>query len=67
MLSGLPPMVQAAVFNGALLDLFSPFDDCRRTSKVDICRRDVAEPFIIALRNVVLDEVSDLSFETPGR
>ena len=63
MLSGLPPMVQAAVLDGEFLDPFSPFDDGRGAPEVGGGRRDVAEAFVIALVVVMLDEGPDLVFE----
>ena len=63
MLSGLPLMVQAVAFNGALLDPLSPFDDGRRTSEVGIGRRDIAEALVV----VALDGYDDLGFENPGQ
>ena len=56
-------MVQAALFYGAFLDPFSPFDDGCRSTEVSVGRCDVAEALVIAPMVVVLDEGADLDLE----
>ena len=67
MLSGVPLMIQAAVFDGEFLDPFSPFDNGGGAAEVGVSRRDVAEAFVIALVVIVLDEGPDLVFEVTGQ
>jgi len=45
MLSGVPLMIQAAVFDGEFLDPFSPFDNGGGAAEVGVSRRDVALSF----------------------
>ncbi len=67
MLSGVPLMIQAAVFDGEFLDPFSPFDNGGGAPEVGVSRRDVAEAFVMALVVIVLDEGPDLVFEVTGQ
>ena len=56
-------MVQAAVLDGAFLDPFSPFDDCRGATEVGVGRCDVAEALVVTPMVVVLNEGADLGFK----
>jgi len=48
MLSGLPLMVQATIFDNAFFDAFSLFLDGCIPPEVKIGRRDITEVFVIA-------------------
>ena len=60
-------MLQAAMFNGLSLNPFSAFDDGFGPPEVGVCRRHVAEAFVIALVVVMLDERIDLGFKIAGQ
>lgn len=67
MLCRLLLVVQAAVLDGQIFDLFPPFDNGGVAAEVGVSRRDVAEAFVIALVVIVLDEGPDLVFEVTGQ
>ena len=60
MLSGVPLMIQAAVLDGHLLDLFSHSDNGGVAPEVGIGGRDVAEALVVAMVVIVVDERTDL-------
>ncbi len=63
MLSGLMLMVQAAVLDGQLFDLLSPFNDGGVTPGVGVSGCDVVAALVVAVVVIVIDEGPDLVFE----
>ena len=60
-------MLQAPMFNGLSLGPFSAFDDGFGPPEVGVCRRHVAEAFVVTLVVIVFDERLDLGFEVAGQ
>ena len=56
-------MVQAAVFDCQLFDLFSPFNDSGVSAEVGVGRGDVFQTFVVAVVIVMIDELADLVFK----
>ena len=67
MLSGVPLMIQAAVLDGHLLDLFSHSDNCGVVSEVGIRGCEVADTLVVAVVVVVIDEGADLVLKIAGQ
>ena len=63
MLSRFALMVQAAVLDCQVLDLFPPFDDGGVTPKVGVGWCDVADALVVALVVVMIDEGANLVLE----
>ena len=56
-------MVQAPMFDGLSFDPFSAFDDGFGPAEVGVCRRHVAEAFVVTLVVLVFEERLDLDLE----
>ena len=65
MLSRFALMVQAAVLDCQVLDLFPPFDDGGVTPKVGVGWCDVADALVVALVVVMIDEGANLVLSAP--
>ncbi len=67
MLSGELAVLQAPIFDGLSLDLFTLMDDGWCPAKVGVGRCNVAQALVVTLVIVVLDEGLDLGFEVAGK
>ena len=60
-------MLQAPMSDGLSFDPFTLFDDGFGPAEVGVCRRHVAQAFVVALVVVMLDERFDLDLEIAGQ
>lgn len=67
MLCGELAVLQAAMFDGLLLDPFALLEDGLCPAEVGVGRRHVAEAFVVSAVIIVFDEGLDLSFEVAGQ
>jgi hypothetical protein len=49
-------VLQAAFFDGLLLDLLSHLQDCRASTVIDICRGQVAQALVVSMVVVQFDD-----------
>ena len=66
-LSGELAVLQAPMFDGLLFSPFALIEDCWAPAEVGICRRHVAETFVVSAMIIVVDEGLDLSLKIAGQ
>ena len=60
-------MQQAALLDGFGFDLLSCFQDGLAPAEIDVGVRQFAQALVVAVMVVVVDEVADRLFQSPGR